>query len=84
MEEEKQDKEIETQTVTCKFSFDQKVRIKDLDIIGFVYKLVVEPSLRIEYNVVYFYGGCRKSDWFTERELESTETNTKTTRVVGL
>jgi len=74
----------ETQTVTCLFSFDQSVRIKALNIIGFVYKLVVEPSLRVEYNVVYYYEGCRKSDWFTERELESVDTKNKTTRVVGL
>jgi len=62
---------LNTEVVTAKFSIDQEVTVRSLNVIGFVDQIIVGRSYVIQYAVVYYYDGSRVNAWFYDKELTS-------------
>lgn len=76
--------EKETLIVQCRYALDSEVVIKALGISGFVSRIVIMPNYYVEYMVVYYHEGARKTDWFSEAELDSQASSSLQIRHCGL
>lgn len=76
--------EKEALMVQCRFDLDSEVVIKSLSISGFVSRIVIMPKYYLEYMVVYYREGDRRTEWFSEAELESQTNSSLRVRRCGL